>query len=53
MPLHTHYSKKYAEQNAIAPDKFEKLNILMAALYMCDPIVTQEKRRRLKNERNE
>ena len=45
--------KKYAEQNAIAPDKFEKLNILMAALYMCDPIVTQEKRRRLKNERNE
>lgn len=45
--------KKYAVQNAITPDKFEKLNILMAALYMCDPIVTQEKGRRLKNERNE
>ena len=45
--------KKYAEQNAITPEKFEKLNRLMAALYMCDPIVTQEKGRRLKNERNE
>lgn len=45
--------KKYAEQNAITPEKFEKLNRLMASLYMCDPIVTQEKGRRLKNERNE
>ena len=45
--------KKYAVQNAITPEKFEKLNRLMAALYMCDPIVTQEKRRRPKNERNE
>ena len=45
--------KKYAVQNAITPEKFEKLNRLMASLYMCDPIVTQEKGRRLKNERNE
>ena len=35
--------KKYAEKNAITPEKFEKLNRLMADLYMCDPIVTQEK----------
>lgn len=35
--------KKYAEQNAITPDKFEKLNRLMAALYMRDPIVTTGK----------
>ena len=45
--------QKYAVQNAITPEKFEKLNRLMASLYMCDPIVTQEKGRRLKNERNE
>ena len=31
--------KKYAH---ITPEKFEKLNRLMAALYMCDPIVAQE-----------
>ena len=35
--------KKYAVQNAITPEKFEKLNRLMAALYMCDPIVTTGK----------
>lgn len=45
--------KKYAEQNAITPEKFEKLNRIMAALYMCDPIVAQKKRRCLNNERNE
>lgn len=45
--------KKYAAQNAITPEMFEKLNKLMADLYMCDPIVTQEKGKRLKNERNE
>ena len=45
--------KKYVKQNAVAPEMFEKLNKLMADLYMCDPIATQEKGRRLKNERNE
>ena len=45
--------KKYVKQNAITPEMFEKLNKLMADLYMCDPIVTQEKGRRLKNGRNE
>ena len=35
--------KKYAVQNAITPEKFEKLNRLMASLYMCDPIVTTGK----------
>ena len=34
--------KKYAEQKDITPEKFEKLNRLMAALYMCDPIAAQE-----------
>lgn len=34
--------KKYAEQKDITSEKFEKLNRLMAALYMCDPIVAQE-----------
>lgn len=34
--------KKYAEQKDITPEKFDKLNRLMAALYMCDPIVAQE-----------
>ena len=45
--------KKYVKQNAVTPEMFEKLNKFMADLYMCDPIVTQEKGRRLKNERNE
>lgn len=31
--------KKYAERNAITPEMFEKLNKIMADLYMCDPIV--------------
>ena len=35
--------KKYATQNAITPEMFEKLNKLMASLYMCDPIVTTGK----------
>ena len=35
--------KKYAVQNAITPEKYEKLNRLMASLYMCDPIVTTGK----------
>ena len=35
--------KKYAVQNAITPEKFEKLNRLMVSLYMCDPIVTTGK----------
>lgn len=34
--------KKYAQQNHITPEKFEKLNRLMADIYMCDPIVAQE-----------
>lgn len=35
--------KKYAEQNAITPGMFEKLNKLIADLYMCDPIATQKR----------
>ena len=35
--------KKYVKQNAVTPEMFEKLNKLMADLYMCDPIVTQER----------
>ena len=35
--------KKYAVQNDITLEKFEKLNRLMAVLYMCDPIVTTGK----------
>ena len=45
--------KKYAVQTAITPEMFEKLNKLMADLYMCDPIVAQIKGRCQKNERNE
>lgn len=37
--------KKYAVQNAITPEKFEKLNRIMVDLYMCDPIVAQKKGR--------
>ena len=35
--------KKYVKQNAVTPEMFEKLNRLMASLYMCDPIVTTGK----------
>lgn len=40
--------KKYAAQNAITPEMFEKLNKLMADLYMCDPIVAQKREDALK-----
>lgn len=40
--------KKYAEQNAITAGMFEKLNKLMADLYMCDPIATQKREDALK-----
>ena len=34
--------KKYVKHNAVTPEMFEKLNRLMADLYMCDPIVVQK-----------
>ena len=34
--------KKYAAQNVITPEMFEKLNKLMADLYMCDPIANRK-----------
>ena len=40
--------KKHAVQNAIMPEKFEKLNRLMADLYMCDPIATPKREKALK-----
>ena len=40
--------KKYVKQNAVTPEMFEKLNKLMADLYMCDPIATPKREKALK-----
>ena len=40
--------KKYVKRNAITPEMFEKLNKLMADLYMCDPIATPKREKALK-----
>ena len=40
--------KNYVKQNAVTPEMFEKLNKLMADLYMCDPIATPKREKALK-----